>query len=239
MPAPPERRRRRAGRTRSWSAEDVRSRTGRRSRSPRRPRAATDRTGAGGGSRQRPRNPDRAPDRRLRKLLVAELAAQADQRHHGPGPCLSALPLGQPPPQPVVALRPAALGPPLRQRCRSAQRAGLPVQHFEVMFQIEDLLQTAIAALVAGDPRKTTFPGWSGRNRRKADRTIFDLGDLSVPPGLGWNCPTRNSSSRWLLHSTRERQGSELRLHIPLIDLGNSGITPRQQQARCCPLSPK
>ena len=53
-------------------------------------------------------------------------------------------------------------------------------------------------------PRKTILAGWSGRNRRKADRTVFDLGRLSVPPGVGWNGPTRNSSSRWLLHSTGE-----------------------------------
>src|ERR1700730_14026368 len=87
-----------------------------------------------------------------RKLLVAELAAHADERYHGPGPSLPALPLGQPAPQPVVTLRPPALSSPLCQRRRSAQRAGLPVQHFEVVFQIEDLLQTAVAALVAGDP---------------------------------------------------------------------------------------
>jgi len=53
-------------------------------------------------------------------------------------------------------------------------------------------------------PRKTTFAGWSGRNRRKAERTIFDFGDLSIPPALGWNGPIRNSSSRWLLHKTGE-----------------------------------
>jgi hypothetical protein len=36
--------------------------------------------------------------------------------------------LGQLLPQPVVTVRPSSLGSPLRQRGRSAQRAGLPLQ---------------------------------------------------------------------------------------------------------------
>src|SRR6266404_6711767 len=83
---------------------------------------------------------------------IAELAADADQLHHGSCPGLASLPLDQLRPDPVITLRPAALSPPLRQRRRSAQRAGLAVQHVEVVFQIEDLLQTAVATLVAGDP---------------------------------------------------------------------------------------
>jgi len=65
---------------------------------------------------------------------------------------LSSLPFDQLIPDPVVALGPPALSPPLRQRRRTAQRARLAVEHVEVVFQIEDLLQAAVATLVAGDP---------------------------------------------------------------------------------------
>src|ERR1019366_10623018 len=87
-----------------------------------------------------------------RQPLIAELAAHADERHHRTGAGLTPLPFDHLLPDPVVTLRPSALSPPLRQRRRSAQRAGLPVQHVEVVFQIEDLLQSAVTAFVAGDP---------------------------------------------------------------------------------------
>jgi hypothetical protein len=86
------------------------------------------------------------------KLLVAELPAHAEERHHSAGTALSTLPLGQLLPYPVVTLRPPALGSPLCQRRRSTQRSRLPFQYFQVVLQIEDLLQTAVATLVAGDP---------------------------------------------------------------------------------------
>ena len=86
------------------------------------------------------------------KLRIAELAAHADHRHHGPRACLASLLADHLLPEPVIALRPSALRSPLRQRLRSAQRAGLPFQHIEIVFQIEDLAGTIITALMAGDP---------------------------------------------------------------------------------------
>src|SRR6202022_1123017 len=87
-----------------------------------------------------------------RQLLVAELAAHGAERPHGTGAGLASLPLDHLLPDAVVTLRPPALGTPLRQRRRSAQRSRLPVQYVEVVFQIEDLLQSAVTTLVAGDP---------------------------------------------------------------------------------------
>src|ERR1700683_1949069 len=87
-----------------------------------------------------------------RQALIAELAAHADERHHRSGAGLASLAFDHLLPDLVVALRPPALSPPLRQRRRSAQRSRLPVQHIEVVFQIEDLLQSAVTAFMAGDP---------------------------------------------------------------------------------------
>src|ERR1039458_795549 len=87
-----------------------------------------------------------------RQALIAELPAHADERHHGTGAGLASLPLDHLLPDPVVTLRPPALSPPLRQRRRTAQRAGLALQHIEVVFQIEYLLQSAITTFVAGAP---------------------------------------------------------------------------------------
>jgi len=55
-------------------------------------------------------------------------------------------------PELVIALRPAALCPPLRQRLRSAQCTGLAVEHFEIVFEIKDLLRPRITALVLRHP---------------------------------------------------------------------------------------
>jgi len=55
-------------------------------------------------------------------------------------------------PSPIERLRPAACQPPLGQSCRSGKCAGLALQDIEVVFQIEDLLLTAIAAFIAVRP---------------------------------------------------------------------------------------
>src|SRR6202043_1725863 len=79
------------------------------------------------------------------ELRIAELTAHADHLDHGACAMLSSPPFDQLIPDPVVALGPAALRPPLRQRRRTAQRARLALQHIEVVLQIEDLLLTAVA----------------------------------------------------------------------------------------------
>jgi len=108
------------------------------------------------------------------QLLVAELAAHADERHHGTGAGLPSLPLDHLLPDAVVTLRPPALGTPLRQRRRTAQRSGLPVQHVEVVFQIEDLLQSAVTTLVAGDPSAMV----TELDRRRGDAGFNDRARL-------------------------------------------------------------
>ena len=105
-----------------------------------------------------------------RQLLIAELAAHADERHHGAAACLASLPLDHLLPYPVIALGPSALCSPLRQRLRSAQRAGLPFQHIEIMFQIEDLLRTTVAAFMLAIRCRGggTRPCWNRRGLRRS-----------------------------------------------------------------------
>src|SRR5271156_3607693 len=79
------------------------------------------------------------------QLRIAELAAHPDHLDHGTCAMLSSPPFDQLIPDSVVALGPSALSPPLRQRRRTAQRAGLALQYIEVVLQIEDLLLTAVA----------------------------------------------------------------------------------------------
>ena len=76
----------------------------------------------------------------------------ADDRNHGSRSPLTAMLLVHHLPEPVVALRPAALCSPLRQWFRSALCSGLAFQHFEVVFEIEDLLRAFITAFVLRDP---------------------------------------------------------------------------------------
>ena len=91
------------------------------------------------------------------QLGVAELAAHAEERNHGSRSTLASMFLVHQLPELVIAFGPAALCSPLRQRLRSAQRTGLAFEHFEIVFQIEDLLRPLITALVLRDPH-TVLP---------------------------------------------------------------------------------
>src|ERR1017187_4015797 len=53
--------------------------------------------------------------------------------------------------QSMVTLRPQSAFPPLCERLRSDERAGLSLQHPKIMFQVENLLLPLVAALVARD----------------------------------------------------------------------------------------
>ena len=70
-------------------------------------------------------------------------------------------------PEPVVALRPSSLRTPQGQRLRSAQCAGLLFKHVEIVFQIEDLLRTIIAALMPRDALTAVSKTQRRRSRRE------------------------------------------------------------------------
>jgi len=83
------------------------------------------------------------------QLRVALRLAQLQQPDHLPRPLCLPLPPHQRLPELVVAGGPTFLFPPLRQRSGSRQGAGLPLQHRQIMFQIQDLLPALVATLVA------------------------------------------------------------------------------------------
>ena len=99
------------------------------------------------GAAQHQRRVDRSLQRRL-----PVRPAQLEQPDHRLRPGLAPVALDQRLPEAVVARRPAAELAPLLQRLAPGERAGLALQHVEVVLEVQDLLVAAVAALVAGDP---------------------------------------------------------------------------------------
>jgi len=64
---------------------------------------------------------------------------------------LLAVPFDERFPDPVETRRPQTSLPPLFQRLRSGQRPWLAIENVEIVFKIQDLLLTAVTALVTGD----------------------------------------------------------------------------------------
>ncbi|HKH43626.1 MAG TPA: hypothetical protein VKM72_03090 [Thermoanaerobaculia bacterium] len=97
------------------------------------------------GAAQHQRRVDRPEQLRL-PMDPPEL----EQPDHLLRPGLAPVALDQRLPEAVVALRPAAEPTPLLQRLAAGERAGLALQHVEVVLEIEDLLVPAVAPLVTG-----------------------------------------------------------------------------------------
>src|SRR6266852_6550347 len=89
------------------------------------------------------------PQRRLDRTLQARIAkpsTEPQQLDHRPGPILTPMPLHQPGPELVVAVRPATSSTPLLQRLAAGEGARLVLEHVQVVFEVEHVLIPAVAA---------------------------------------------------------------------------------------------
>src|SRR3954451_14881357 len=88
---------------------------------------------------------------RFSQLRVPVLLRQLEQLDHLPGAALLAVPSDERFPDPIETRRPQTSLPPLFQRLRSGQRPWLAIENVEIVFEIQDLLLTAVTALVTRD----------------------------------------------------------------------------------------
>src|SRR2546425_5533402 len=94
------------------------------------------------------------PQRRLNRTLqtrMAEAPAELQQLDHCPGSILAPMPLHQPGPELVVAVRPASRSTPLVQRFAAGEGARLVLEHVQIVFKVEYLLITTVRAGVTCD----------------------------------------------------------------------------------------